>query len=179
MIVRQARPADAASVRGVHALAFAPDDGRPAIEPVLWDRLVEVRADIPALTFVAVVDDEVVGHVGVSEADIAGRRVPAIGPLGVLPAHQRAGVGSALVHAVVGAAEATGRRVLVLLGSPAYYARFGFRPGLELGVVPPVSAWGDDFQVLRLSAYDPSLTGDFSYAAPFRELDPASATAAR
>ena len=81
----------------------------------------------------AVVDDEVVGHVGVSEADIAGRPVPAIGPLGVLPAHQRAGVGSALVHAVVGAAEATGRRVLVLLGSPAYYARFGFRPGLELG----------------------------------------------
>ena len=49
MIVRQARPADAASVRRVHALAFARDDGRPAIEPVLWDRLVEVRADIPAL----------------------------------------------------------------------------------------------------------------------------------
>jgi putative acetyltransferase len=175
MILRQATPADAAAVRLVHSRAFAREAGAPVVEALLWDRLVELGADVPVLTFVAAVEGQVVGHVGVSEAEIDGRPVVAIGPVGVLPSHQRRGVGSALVHAVIGAAEATRRRVLILLGSPDYYARFGFQPAQPLGIEPPVTAWGEHFQVLPLTAYDPALVGTFSYAAPFRELDPASA----
>lgn len=178
MILRRARRDDAAAVRLVHSRAFAREAGVPVVEAVLWDRLVDVGADVPALTFVAELDGQVVGHVGVSEAEIDGRPVAAIGPVGVLPAHQGRGVGSALIHAVIGAAEATGRRILVLLGSPDYYARFGFRPAEQLGIQSPVPGWGDHFQVLPLSAYDPGLIGTFSYAQPFRELDPASAPTA-
>jgi putative acetyltransferase len=80
-----------------------------------------------------------------------------------------------LLYAVIGAAEATRRRVLVLLGSPDYYRRFGFQPAQPLGIRPPIPSWGDHFQVLPLTAYDPALVGKFAYAPPFRELDPASA----
>jgi putative acetyltransferase len=174
MIVRHPRTHEAAAVLAVHSAAF--DRGaQPAVEAVLWERLVDTGADLPALTFVAEVEGQVVGHIGVSEAAIGSRPVVALGPLGVLPRHQRRGVGSALVHAVIGAGEATGRRVLVLLGSPGYYARFGFVPATGLGIRAPVPTWGADFQALPLSAYDPTLTGDFAYAAAFRELDPAFA----
>jgi putative acetyltransferase len=46
----------------------------------------------------------------------------------VLPHHQGVGVGHALMHAVLAAAEAVDETVVGVLGDPAYYARFGFRP---------------------------------------------------
>lgn len=57
-----------------------------------------------------------------------------------------------------------------LLGHSGYYPRFGFRPGDDLGVLPPVPRWGAHFQVRPLAGYDPSLRGMFRYAAPFRDL---------
>ena len=56
----------------------------------------------------------------------------ALGPLSVRPDRQRQGVGSALMHAVLGAADALGERLVALLGSTAYYPRFGFRPARPL-----------------------------------------------
>jgi len=49
-----------------------------------------------------------------------------LGPLAVLPEHQRKGVGSALVRQSIQPARADGWRGIFLLGSPAYYGRFGF-----------------------------------------------------
>ena len=48
------------------------------------------------------------------------------------------GIGSALMEALLAAADAAGvLPLIVLLGSPQYYSRFGFRPAKELGVIPP------------------------------------------
>ncbi|MGY1724677.1 hypothetical protein [Blastococcus sp. SYSU DS0533] len=72
------------------------------------------------------------------------------------------------MHAVLAVAEATGERVVALLGAPAYYRRFGFRPSTELGVSPPEPAWGGHFQARRLAG--PLVAGTFRYAAPFERL---------
>jgi putative acetyltransferase len=90
--------------------------------------------------------------------------------LSVRPDRQRAGVGSALVHTVLGAADALGETVVVLLGSPAYYRRFGFRPAAELGIVAPVAEWAPHFLARPLSAYHPGVRGEFRYAEPFERL---------
>ncbi len=74
------------------------------------------------------------------------------------------------MHAVLGAADALGEPVVVLLGHTDYYPRFGFRPAAELGIEPPVAEWGAHFQARPLSAYDPGLRGPFRYAAPFDDL---------
>jgi putative acetyltransferase len=87
----------------------------------------------------------------------------------VLPDRQSAGVGSALVHAVLGAADALDERLIGLLGEPAYYRRFGFVPAQSLGIVAPDPAWGDYFQVRTLTAYDGQV-GHFRYAEPFDRL---------
>ena len=74
------------------------------------------------------------------------------------------------MHAVLGAADALGEPVVVLLGHRDYYPRFGFRPAADLGIAPPVAEWAPHFQARALSAYDPDLRGTFRYAAAFNAL---------
>jgi putative acetyltransferase len=85
----------------------------------------------------------------------------------VRPDWQRRGVGTALVHAVVGAADALGEPLVVLLGSTGYYPRFGFRPASDYGITPRYPQWVEDFQVRTLTAYDPAVRGEFAYPEPF------------
>ena len=78
------------------------------------------------------------------------------------------GVGTALVHALLGAAEARDEALVALLGEPGFYARFGFRPAGEHGIEAPDPAWGGYF---RARAFTPGAPrGPFRYAAPFDEL---------
>jgi putative acetyltransferase len=88
----------------------------------------------------------------------------------VRPDRQRHGVGAALMHAVLGAADAVGEPVVVLLGDPAYYGRFGFRPAAELGIEPPVAGWAPHFQARPLHAWLPGMGGAFAYADPFMRV---------
>lgn len=161
MIVRRALDADAPAVYAVHRAAFGRD-----LEADLAEALRVAGDAWPALSFVAVdAAGAVVGSVVTSVAHVGAVPVPAIGPVGVLPEWQRRGVGSALLHAVVGAADALGEQCLVLLGHPAYYPRFGFGPP---GAIEPADpAWGEAFQVRRLTAWDGSLAGPFRYAPAF------------
>lgn len=126
---------------------------------------------IPELSFVGVGEgDEVVGHVVCTRGYVG--EVPAVGlgPLSVRPDQQRRGVGKALVHTVLGAADALGEPFVALLGSPAYYGRYGFRPSTQYGIVAPDPGYGEYFQVRTLSAYEPTVRGTFAYAEPFDHL---------
>jgi putative acetyltransferase len=109
----------------------------------------------------------VVGHITASQATVATDPVVAVGPIGVLPSQQGTGVGSALMTALLEAADAADVPLVVLLGAPKYYGRFGFRPAKELGVIPPQPEWGDAFQARPLTAYTESVAGRFQYAPAF------------
>lgn len=169
MLVRRERPDDLPSVRALHAAAFGSGSG-PVVEVRLLD---ELRADgdlLAPLCLVAEDDGEVVGHVTCSRGSVQGRPAVGLGPLGVLPEHQRRGVGTALLHAVLGAADALDEPAVLLLGSVDYYRRFGFAPAAASGVESPEPAWGDHFQLRRLSSWDGSLIGAFRYAPAFERL---------
>ena len=155
-------------MRAVHSAAFG--GGVDVVEARLVD---DLRADedvIAALSIVVILDGEVVGHVIGSRASIADRPSIGLGPLGVIPAYQRRGVGHALMHAVVAAADAMDEPAVALLGDPAYYRRFGFVAGATLWVFPPVPEWGRHFQVRALTGWDGSLHGTFRYAQAFDRL---------
>jgi putative acetyltransferase len=147
------------------------ETGTPGSE-VPEARLVrELRAGpawIPALSLVAVTPgDDVIGHVLCTRGQAG--QVPALGlgPLTVRPDQQRRGVGSALMHTVLGAADALGEPLVALLGEPGYYRRFGFRPAADYQIAPPAPEWGAHFQVRILSGYRPAARGTFRYAEPF------------
>ena len=172
MLIRRESPTDFDAVRAVHEAAFDRADlaGESAPEAVLVD---ELRSDgdlVPGLALVADIGGEVVGHVVCSRATIARRPALGLGPIGVQPHRQRGGVGSALMHAVIAAADALDEPVIVLLGHPAYYPRFGFVPAVEHGITPPQD-WGPAlFMVRRLTAWAPGLQGLFRYAPAFERL---------
>jgi putative acetyltransferase len=109
----------------------------------------------------------VVGSVVTSAADLGGRRVVAVGPLGVVPSWHGRGAGSTLMHAVLGAADALGEPCVVLLGDPAFYGRFGFEPAARYGVAAPDPAWGEHLMLRRLTVWRPGLVGRFRYPPAF------------
>jgi putative acetyltransferase len=114
----------------------------------------------------------VTGHVLCTRAALGEDRDPVVGlaPLAVLPALQRRGIGQALVHAVLGAADALGEALVGVLGDPGYYGRFGFVLSDRFGIHPTDPSWGPHFQVRPLAAYHEGLQGTFRYAAAFDAL---------
>ncbi len=171
MLIRRERPGDFAAVGRVHEAAF---DG-PA-HPALVDALRDGGHVVPALSLGAVsADDELVGHVVCSRGSVGAQPALGLGPIGVLPDHQGTGIGSALMHAVIGAADALDEPLIALLGNPALYGRFGFVASTRHGIDPPDPAWGEYFQVRTLSAWgesarNDSITGTFRYPAPFDDV---------
>ena len=172
MLIRRETPADQAAIHAVHSEAFRRETGVTPVEAPLVDELRAEGDLINALSLVAVRDGEVVGHVCCSRARVGEDTTAAVGlgPLGVLPAHQKSGVGSALVHAVVAAADARGHGVVVLLGNPAYYSRFGFVTASDLSITAPDPRWGLHFQARTLAAYEPTQAGAFEYAPAFSRI---------
>lgn len=162
VLIRREVPSDVPDVRRVHVEAF----GRAA-EADVADQLRAAGDAIPALSLVAEIDGIVVGHVVGSRAHLGDRPTVALGPVGVLPAHQGQGVGSALLHAVLAAADALDFGEMVLLGSPVFYRRFGFRLAQPLGVLPPDPGWSEHFQLRTLAGWAADRTGPFRYAPAF------------
>ncbi len=177
VMIRRELPDDVDAIRAVTAAAFrTAEHSAPPVEPggdpgeatlVSWLR--DDAGWVPELSLVAVQDDLVVGHVVATRAHVDAQPALGLGPLSVLPLRRRAGIGAALMHAVLGGADALGEPLVGLLGDPAYYRRFGFVPAQSIGVAPPDSSWGDYFQVRTLTRYE-GLTGRFHYAGPFDRL---------
>ena len=174
VIVREQQADDYEAIRNVYSEAFRrprfrrpQNPGSVAPEVGLFEALWEAGDAIPEFSFTALTDSGVVGHVTASNATVATDPVVAVGPIGVLPDRQGSGIGSALMDALLAAADAAGVPLIVLLGAPQYYSRFGFRPAKELGVIPPEPEWGDAFQARPLTAYTESVAGRFQYAPAF------------
>jgi len=70
----------------------------------------------------------------------------------------------------LGACEALGEPVVVLLGDVAYYRRFGFDAAHRVGIAAPDPAWGEHFQARTFATWRPGMAGTYRYAAPFAAL---------
>jgi putative acetyltransferase len=137
-------------------------DGQEEVDIVLdtWER----DASPAGLDLVAVDGDEVVGHVLAAVGQLDGAAALAVAPLAVTPARHGRGIGSALMGELLARADAAAWPVVLLLGNPAYYGRFGFVPAGSIGIVYAALGTEDPhFQARRLTHYDPGLRGTFAY----------------
>ena len=123
MTVRPETPDDADAVRDVVRRALGQDDEADLVRGLLAD------GDVIA-SLVAVADDQIVGHVLFSRLQIRGEgatmTAAALAPLSVLPSYERRGIGSALVKEGLRLLRQAGESVVVVVGDPRYYTRFGF-----------------------------------------------------
>jgi predicted N-acetyltransferase YhbS len=170
VLIRREAAHDTSVIRAITAAAFA-RPGQPGEDPPEARLVDELRASpawIAPLSLVAATPaGTVIGHVLCTRGHVGQAPVLALGPLTVRPDTQRRGVGSALMHAVLGAADALGEPLVALLGDPAYYRRFGFRPSTDYQITPPRPRWQPHFQVRALTGYQPRLRGMFTYPEPF------------
>lgn len=170
MPIRPERPGDFDAIATVVEAAFG---------SAAQARLVEaIRASahyVAELALVAERDGEVVGHVMISAATLrddstgAERPIAMLSPLAVLPSLHGEGLGTELVRAVTRRAEERGEPLVVLEGSPAFYARSGFEPAAPRGIRVPVPDWAppEAGQLIRLAGYDPSMRGRVVYPPAF------------
>jgi putative acetyltransferase len=172
VLIREERPDDQAGVAKVHQRAFG-DHG--AVVVSLVDDLRCSLATEPGLSLVAV-DDCLVGHVlftrNLLDAPDRLVDVQVLSPVGVLPERQSAGVGTALIRYGLEQLTRRGVPLVFLEGSPAYYQRFGFRPGGEHHFRrPSLRIPQAAFQVHLLRGYASWMTGTLVYRQAFWDHD--------
>jgi putative acetyltransferase len=174
--LRPEGPADAVAIRQVLTEAFAREDAPMPPEVGLVEALRDSDVWLPELSMLAEVGGEVVAYALLTRVTVGDRIVPALalGPVAVLPRYQGLGYGSDVVQAALDAATELGERLVLVLGDPGYYRRFGFEPAARLGLTGPWSSAGDHWQALVLpdsvSGGGQVPAGEVHYPAPWASV---------
>ena len=164
LLIRSERSNDRQVIAAIHTEAF----GRPD-EAALVAALRGLAE--PTLSLVAEVDSRAVGHILFTPVTIRSATSSpalALAPLAVLSAHQGIGIGSELVRSGLDACRGLSQLVVFVLGSPKYYARFGFQPAAPRSLRYRSSVFDAAFQGAQL---EPGAlgnrAGDVEYLSPF------------
>lgn len=162
--LRDGAPTDLAALERLYPAAFPTEDLLPLVRDLLAG-----RGDV--LSLVAVRDQELVGHIAFTLCHLAGRseQIALLAPLAVAPAWQKRGIGGTLVRAGLQRLGALDVAMVLVLGDPDYYGRFGFRPGH--GVLPPYplpAEWRRAWQALDLRDRGADLQGELVVPEPWR-----------
>jgi putative acetyltransferase len=164
VVVRFEQPHDVPAIHDLHTSAF-PTEG----EACLVDHL---RASGRlTVSLVALDADRIVGHIAFSPVSVEGAAGGlGLGPVAVAPDCRRRGVAAELVRTGLTACRHSGCALVVVLGSPAYYGRFGFNAATKFGLRSTYTD-GPAFQALPLRRWNPSPSGRVvTYAPEFAEL---------
>lgn len=132
--IRDERPEDSDAITAVTIAAFETLEISGHTEHFIVDALRDAGA--LTVSLVAELGGEVVGHIALSPVSISDGTADwyGLGPVSVLPSHQRRGIGKALIHNGLARLRELGARGCCLVGHPLYYRHFGFENAAELGV---------------------------------------------
>jgi putative acetyltransferase len=147
MVVRTERTEDHESVRRVNELAFE--------QPNEADLVDALRANArPYISLVAIVDEQVVGHIFFSPVSVESESsvfiAMGLAPMAVLPEYQNQGIGSQLVREGLKACQRLGHGIVVVLGHANYYPRFGFTSASLKGLRSEYDVPDEVFMVAEL-----------------------------
>lgn len=166
LLIRRETANDIDAIRYVNDLAFG---------GALEGRLVDALRDggFVRLSLVAEIENRIVGHILFSELhiEIEDSSVPALSlaPMAVLPEFQRRGIGSQLVREGLRLCRDQGHAIVLVVGHPDFYPRFGFSGKLARQLDCPYS--GDAFMATELTPKAlAGVTGNVIYPAPFASV---------
>lgn len=167
ILIRKEMIPDYEGIRHVNRAAFGQDDEAWLVDALRDGGYVQV-------SLVAERDGRLVGHILFSDLPIVtgAKTVPALAlaPMSVLPASQNQGIGSALVRCGLEKCREEGHKIVVVLGHPHFYQRFGFSPKLAAYLESTFSGQ-DSFMAVELApgALD-GVAGSVQYAPPFNKV---------
>jgi putative acetyltransferase len=164
VLIRPETAADHDPIRYVNRLAFGQDHEARLVDTLRDGGYVRV-------SLVAEQTGQIVGHILFSDLPIitgAGTiSALALAPMTVLPEFQNRGIGSALVRQGLEVCKEQGHRIVVVVGHPNFYPRFGFSSELASALASPFGG-GDSWMALELEpgALD-GVAGRVQYPPPF------------
>ena len=143
--IREERSDDVVEVRNVNDHAFGQE---------LEGRIVDALRSNGAVTLslVATLHGRIVGHILYSPIAIGDAIGAALGPMAVLPEHQREGIGGRLIEDGRRRLEASGCPFVIVLGHNTYYPRFGFVRASAHGITCEWDVPDEAFMVQVLDA---------------------------
>jgi putative acetyltransferase len=139
MIIRNETSSDIAAINDVTIAAFTYLAISNHTEQFIINALR--KANALTISLVAEIDGQVAGHIAFSPVTISdgAKGWYGLGPVSVLPAYQKKGIGKSLIREGLSLLNKSGGQGCVLVGHPDYYKRLGFRniPELVFEGVPP------------------------------------------
>ena len=139
--IRPEQASDALAIRELNGLAFGQE-----LEGQIVDALRTSGAI--SLSLVAIVENQIVGHILYSPVQIGELAGVGLGPLAVVPSHQRQGIGSQLIAAGNQRVNEAGCPFIVVMGHADYYPRFGFAPASQRRITCEWDVPDDVFMIL-------------------------------
>jgi putative acetyltransferase len=167
--IRAEEPDDYIAIHDINLKAFNQED-----EPRLVEAIRKSTSFIPGLSLVALQDSKAIGHILFSALNIETESgdAPALSlaPIAVLPEYQNQGIGSMLVRRGLEESKSLGYKIVIVIGHPEYYPRFGFEPARAKGLETSFPAPDEAFMALELvrGALD-GITGMVRFSPEFEE----------
>jgi putative acetyltransferase len=147
--IRPERPEDIASIDEINRLAFGGEEEAKLVKAIRGSDYF-----IPELSLVAVEDDRIVGHILFSPVKIESSESSvialALAPMAVVPEYQNKGIGTELIKHGLIVCKKLGYTIVIVVGHPEYYPRFGFNPAREYSLEAPFEVPDDAFMALEL-----------------------------
>lgn len=154
---------DVQAVREVILAAFPTPE-----EADLVDNLRRDAAWLPGLSWVTETPHgDVAAFALLTRCHVGDGQALALAPVAVLPEHQRKGAGGAVTRAALQAARDLGESLVVVLGHPEYYPRFGFVQASRMGIRASFEVPDEALMALAFDGSAPVPAGTIRYAAPF------------
>lgn len=165
--IREEEPQDTPVIREVNIRAFGQGQ-----EAAIVDRLRQNCDNV--LSLVAIVENQVVGHILFSPATIESEdrtiRGMGLAPMAVLPEYQRQGIGSELVRTGIEELKSRQCPFIIVLGHAEYYPRFGFERTSRYGIRSEWEVPDDAFMILILNESEiQGISGVARYRPEFAE----------
>ncbi len=146
LLIRGEQPHDREQIRRVNQAAFGRSDEADLIDGLRAEGAI-------LLSLVAEVGGQIAGHILFNRMTVETERGPvaavSLAPMAVLPDYQGRQIGSELVRQGLAALRAQGERIVIVLGHPEYYPRFGFSTDKARHLASPFPP--DAFMALELS----------------------------
>ncbi|MEZ4816247.1 MAG: N-acetyltransferase [Bdellovibrionota bacterium] len=172
--IRTEEPMDYAKSNEVVYNAFKGATHSDGDEHNLVQRLRASSTFVPKLSLVAVLKNEIVGHIIFSKIIIVKKNnTPleslALAPVSVHPNYQKKKIGGALINRGHMIAKELGFKSVILLGHPDYYPRFGYSRASKWGIQAPFDVPDEVFMAIELvsGALD-GASGVVQYPSAFR-----------
>jgi putative acetyltransferase len=167
-VIRPETAEDREAIWKVNRSAFDSDAEANLVDALRNGGFVEV-------SLVAEVDEQIAGQILFSRVTIITKvetvEALSLAPLAVLPDHQRQGIGSKLVLAGLESCREQGHKIVVVLGHPSFYPRFGFSAELARQLESPFGG-GEAWMALELvHGAMAGVEGRVEYSPPFGGLN--------